>query len=293
MSNKADALIEKNNELREQLNPENRKFYSDFMGYVRLKSLDKDERATELQLLAILQDLIDAQNDGVSAQDYFGKSPQAVGDDLIKSLPYNLKSIMQVAAGGIGFYLMMAVLPAMAVPEKDIDLGNLLLSSVWAMVSVLMIVGLISRNIYTPVGKGTERSTKMNWQKLLAVLTGTFCILGFILIFFLVKTPWQIRLAGWSGIAVISLIMVLGLIVFLRIKDKKPWWGIALFFGLSGFIGIGARIPIINHYLEMSLGKGGWGILLLLLFTSYSFLRGRYLKKQNKAARTNPQKGER
>lgn len=45
------------------------------LGYVRLNSMGKNERQTEEMLLGILQDILEAQENGVSAQDYFAKLP--------------------------------------------------------------------------------------------------------------------------------------------------------------------------------------------------------------------------
>ena len=52
--------------------------------YVRLNSMGKNERQTEEMLLGILQDILEAQQNGVSAQDYFGKAPKPIADELLK-----------------------------------------------------------------------------------------------------------------------------------------------------------------------------------------------------------------
>lgn len=87
-----EKLIKRNNELRSGLNKENETFYSDFLIYARTTNWLKDEQAVEEQLLAILQDILEAQNDGQSAADYFGDDPKHVADSLLKSLPIKVSS---------------------------------------------------------------------------------------------------------------------------------------------------------------------------------------------------------
>ena len=67
------------------------------LGYVRLNSMGKNERQTEEMLLGILQDILEAQENGVSAQDYFGKAPQPIADELLKQLPNDAKQMVKIS----------------------------------------------------------------------------------------------------------------------------------------------------------------------------------------------------
>lgn len=69
-----ESLSEKNNQLREKLTPENRKYYEKLLVYLRVKG--KDEVATEAVLLEILQDMLEAQAEGQTAKQYFGTDPK-------------------------------------------------------------------------------------------------------------------------------------------------------------------------------------------------------------------------
>lgn len=65
VKNKVKYKIEKNNQLREQLNSENEEYYGDLLVYMRLKGgfLYDDEQIEDI-LLVILDDMIDAQKNG-------------------------------------------------------------------------------------------------------------------------------------------------------------------------------------------------------------------------------------
>ena len=84
-------MIEENNEKRVQLTSENEEYYSNLLVYIRLNTA-KSERACEEVLLEMLDHLIEAQQDGKSAEEVFGKSPQALGDEIIQSLPTEPKA---------------------------------------------------------------------------------------------------------------------------------------------------------------------------------------------------------
>ncbi|ALS02340.1 hypothetical protein ATZ33_13380 [Enterococcus silesiacus] len=79
-------LIKQNNELRKQLNPENKKYYEEILVYIRV-NMNKDEQKTEEILLEILQDILDAQKNSTSAQAFFGKNPKEISDNILAELP--------------------------------------------------------------------------------------------------------------------------------------------------------------------------------------------------------------
>ena len=65
-------LIKQNNELRSQLNEDNKKYYEELLVACRMKNTTKKESELEIQLLEILQDLILYQKQGKNFTDVFG-----------------------------------------------------------------------------------------------------------------------------------------------------------------------------------------------------------------------------
>lgn len=84
----AKELVEQNNQLRKQLNPENKKYYEEILVYIRV-NMNKKEKQTEEILLDILQDILDAQKNGTSAHVFFGKNPKEISDAILAELPNN------------------------------------------------------------------------------------------------------------------------------------------------------------------------------------------------------------
>lgn len=83
-------LIKENNRLRKQLTDENKKYYEDLLLYIRING-HKQEQATEETLLEILQDILEAQKNGRSAQAFFGKNPKEISDEILTALPNETK----------------------------------------------------------------------------------------------------------------------------------------------------------------------------------------------------------
>ena len=79
-------MIKQNNQLRNQLNPENKKYYEEILVYIRV-NVNKDEQQTEETLLEVLQDILDAQKNGTSAKEFFGKNPKEISDNILAELP--------------------------------------------------------------------------------------------------------------------------------------------------------------------------------------------------------------
>ena len=80
-------LLKHNNELRLQLNEENKKFYEELLVACRMKNTTKNETALEIQLLEILQDLIIYQKQGKSFTDVFGNDINKLSSSILVELP--------------------------------------------------------------------------------------------------------------------------------------------------------------------------------------------------------------
>lgn len=84
---KTEGLINENNDLREQLIPENKEYYEALLILVRTKSLFRDDRIYEETLTSILLDLIEAQTSGTDAKTYLGQDIYALADDIVIETP--------------------------------------------------------------------------------------------------------------------------------------------------------------------------------------------------------------
>ncbi|HEM3464133.1 TPA: hypothetical protein U1B09_001663 [Streptococcus suis] len=74
--------------IEEQLTKENKEYMGRVNGYMMITSIfHRKEEAVTAQLLSIYQDVLDAQQDGHSAEEYLGKDSKQMADDLLSYLP--------------------------------------------------------------------------------------------------------------------------------------------------------------------------------------------------------------
>ena len=80
-------LMKQNNELRLQLNKDNKKYYEELLVTCRIKNTTKKESELEIQLLEILQDLILYQKQGKNFTDVFGDDINKLSSSILIELP--------------------------------------------------------------------------------------------------------------------------------------------------------------------------------------------------------------
>ena len=104
-------LLKHNNELRLQLNEENRTYYEELLVACRMKNNTKNESALEIQLLEILQDLILYQKQGKNFTDVFGNDINQLSSSIITELPKENK--MKIFRFSL-VYLLILIISSLA-----------------------------------------------------------------------------------------------------------------------------------------------------------------------------------
>ncbi len=86
--NKQQKNLNAISSLQRMLTKENKAYMRKLHGYMILASAfhEQEKRATEL-LLSIHQDVLDAQTDGQSAEEFLGKDSKQMADELLSDLP--------------------------------------------------------------------------------------------------------------------------------------------------------------------------------------------------------------
>ncbi|MBT2287868.1 DUF1129 family protein [Paenibacillus albidus] len=79
-------LIQLNNTKRSQLTRENLKYYEEMLLYIRFAS-GRSEQQTEELLLELLEHVLQAQQEGRTAEQVFGDEPKAYCEELIGEIP--------------------------------------------------------------------------------------------------------------------------------------------------------------------------------------------------------------
>lgn len=101
-----NKFLDYNNELREQLNAENKIKYENLLFKIRTYGFFKNEKQIEITLLEMLQDLIANQERGKNFDDVFGKDIDRLAKDIVgNSKKESIKKSTQVISLAVVTYL--------------------------------------------------------------------------------------------------------------------------------------------------------------------------------------------
>ncbi|SJZ76856.1 hypothetical protein SAMN02745116_01377 [Pilibacter termitis] len=142
-------LIQKNDELRKKLNEQNAKYYGDLLLYLRSKSYVKKEELVEETLFEILQDILTAQENEQSAEEYFGKNPEKIANEILEELPNeNWLKILKTSGAYYIFFLLTGGIYFGLFTEKTLNFGFLLVGSIAICLLFTWILYLLGKLVY-------------------------------------------------------------------------------------------------------------------------------------------------
>ncbi|ERL65421.1 hypothetical protein [Schleiferilactobacillus shenzhenensis] len=272
MTKNATQLTNDNNRLREQLNAPNKKYYEDLLLYIRGKSFLKDSQAVEQELLTILTDILAAQQDGVTAEAYFGQRPQETADAILAEVPNHWLGVVKMYGWLLLFVVLIMLLPALAIATVPVDAGTLLLTAAYWLSAATVVVAAIARSTYRPPHR---------WTTLWRILGIMVLLIPGFLIATLLKTPWRIYLSGGVGIAVILLLVAGGAIALWREPDRQMWLPFVPLMIVMALSGIVTRVPAWQKgLLDTTPGQITLGAVIVAGLLTFYGLTWRMVRKQ-------------
>ena len=255
MNMKTNKIIERNAELQEHLTKENKKYYGKLLVYIRVMSLIRDEKKSEEMLLEILEDILEGQEHGQSAEYYLGKNPKQVADNIIKELPINVIDTIKIIISSLGILCLMKLIPILASFEEYIDIGNFLISGVYLVFLVIALLLFMGYCLYR------YESKIMNI--ILSLFFGVGLVVFFLLSFQL-NTGLQVRLSNNLGIFLILLALLIISYLFNKTNEKQIWIPLIPPIVIYAIAGIIIRINFFRTIINTSDGRIGLAIVLII-----------------------------
>lgn len=255
MNMKTNKIIERNAELQEHLTKENKKYYGKLLVYIRVMSLIRDEKKSEEMLLEILEDILEGQEHGQSAEYYLGKNPKQVADNIIKELPINVIDTIKIIISSLGILCLMKLIPILASFKNYIDIGNFLISGVYLVFLVIALLLFMGYCLYR------YESKIMNI--ILSLFFGVGLVVFFLLSFQL-NTGLQVRLSNNLGIFLILLALLIISYLFNKTNEKQIWIPFIPPIVISAIAGIIIRINFFRTIINTSDGRIGLAIVLII-----------------------------
>lgn len=224
------------NQLIKRLTPDNAAYFERLRGYMVFSGLFVDETALAEQLYQMAADLYAAQEDQVTAVEFFGKEPQEMADALLRELPpAGWKALLGIVAMVTGILWSFDLL-------TDFTLGttwqlsplSYLISPLLGIVTIYVILQILRGSFYhdkTPankLGKGRKAALLLViWVYLFGSILASRLLknVGRITIPF----PFDVLFIGSLGVALTIWL------IWKKDKDAYPFVMMAYLFMLVGF----------------------------------------------------------
>lgn len=211
-------LINKNNKLRKSLFPENKEYYEKLLVYIRTSGLFYDEYEIETLLIQILQDIISAQENGDSAMDFFGKSPQEAADELVSNFGHaNKIQILKFVGIIFGISIFFPILNMLGTigTDKGINPIVIVLDGILSFIVVEIILIVLHKGIYKKFIKN-EVLSFIFLSIFFSLIIGLFILID-------IFTPniWNLHIASSIKILIIAIILFLSVFILFKKREDR------------------------------------------------------------------------
>ena len=138
------------------LRPSNRAYFEEITVYMGLKSFLVDSQALEETLYNMVCDLKAAEADGASAEEYFGKNPQKMVDQILRDTPRRSWNTVWTAVAVIAFMIgaMSFMVDWIWLTPFKLRIFVYVLDMLQAFISLPLIFYILSKTIYREIKKG-------------------------------------------------------------------------------------------------------------------------------------------
>ena len=279
-------MIQQNNELREQLTRDNKKYYEELLMYIRLSNWLKDNKEMEERLLEILQDIISAQEDGLSAQDYFGKEPKETADEVLSNISISWIEGWKLIGILLGASTILPLLFELSTGNQTINVLNLIINILAISIGVLICLMIIKSGLFK------KRKKQSLYESVLIGLTFASAVIVLVIAPHILPDVGNIVLSDEVGLGLVTIIAV-GITWKIRAlpKDERLIWsGVLPIVWILFVITALNYFPVTSSWIETVMGKTTAGIIGLLLGVAANYLIVFYAMKREKHARGGDKK---
>lgn len=240
----AKLLVKQNNKYREQLTPENKVYYEDILLYMRTFGFFHEELESEQHLMTILQDILEAQKHGETAEEYFGKNPKEIVDQLTKQFDKpSWKSIFKISGMIFLVSTFYSIFGNFTAPTLQINVFVLLLNGILSVSWVYGLFKLLHLSVYIKI----QLPRLIKFFVLWIMVMLPFC--SFFLIQFFAPKQGILKIRSpYDWIAI--LVIIIMAIVYVFFKRKSEFYGGLTYIVALGIFGLLLRIPQTKEFFQ-------------------------------------------
>lgn len=203
--NKSKHYLNEINHLKQKLNPIDLKYFDDLQVYMTTKNLFFNEEVIYSQLLSMIQDLLDANEDNINAESFFGNNPKAMAHEILNELPHprlrDQGSFISLIIGISWFCLLLS---------GQNDSHGIQLNSL-----AFILVPLIEIGMTFLFMKLLHYSVYQRHRSIFYLLSGLLFVIGTFLIVIIVRVPsigFSILIPSPWNIYILSMIVIISII---------------------------------------------------------------------------------
>lgn len=266
-----DKVIAENADLQKKLNKDNSKYYDKLLLYVRLTSLTKNEEKIEEILLGILQDILEAQNDGIDAETFFGKNPKEIADEILENVPNAGLAWLKFWGFAFGVYVFVRLFMSLVSVYGKIDLGNIIISAVLSILLIYVGFYVFGKSVYY---------YKSKFADIIVWLIATLIFASFILLTAFIKTPFVVSTGGVLGIVLIIIMYGMSVYFYIKASNKEVWKPFVPMITGVAILGVAMRLPMFSKFFNTKTGIVTVAVVVGILWVVQIILNLIFVKKE-------------
>lgn len=230
------------NQLDKQLESEDRKYFNDLRAYMTTASFFKEEQSVNEQLYQMYLDFLNAEEEGFSAEEFFGNNPKEMADQLLEQLPKtSFKTLLgYVGIAAVNLWSIRIVFDFSHSIDVVINPAIYLFDLVLVFTLVLLLFKLIQSSVYR------KSTRKMNFIEAI----GAGLIFLFYGIIYLRAEQFIPDILAFPIPFPVDVIFIIGIslaAIILIIKSKeKVFYGTAFILFIPILNGISLRLEDIG-----------------------------------------------
>lgn len=267
--NKKEQLTyyrDKTNEISKQLSASNQKYFEDLREYLLFSSLFQDEYAVVAQVYEIANDLLEAQKHGEKAEEYFGKNPKEMADELLRHTPKSrLSDQLYLIYMMVGISWLIKLFNDFSANNiLQLNLFSYILTAVYSILLVILFFYGMQKTVYL------KKSFINSKAKKFMILWGiaSLWIGGLVLLNLYTPNLFVVTLS-YPMDMVLMLVLLVAACALIFLRKEKDFYPIA--FMLTVFVGLGViqRWAFKENWTDAIWYKGMLIALLLAAFAVY------------------------
>ncbi len=271
---KVDFFREETNKIVEQFLPANQRYFDNLRTYLITAGLFYDEEEINEQVYEMANDLLEAQKNGESAEDFFGKDAKSNANQLIQHFQKTSWS-GRLKISGIVLVVIWLIELMRDFSKQGVFTLNLLKYGLMGIASWFFVVVIFKIFHRTILISSEKESKKKKISSFLLLWLFAFLSIGCLILIMLFTPNFGVIKIFYPWDILCLLVVMLGSSVTILVKKWQEFYAMIVMIFAFGLTGLLIRVPFFARLLSekekmyASVGLIVIGYLIYLGFSTY------------------------